>query len=431
LTCTKEGYTSWTKEIEVHSGVSTEFWNIILFPIDSRQVKSFDSISVDQYFISPREENEIIYFWQDEDKRYVSLLNVDSGESENVFETSEFDFIDADQQENIEWSSDNKRILIPFQKEGEKIYIIARIRKENLEDVINLNALFTQAMHEEFDIEKTATETKQLASKTSNGISFKKVRWMFDKNDELVLLTKDKTLHYFDITRPDKTLVIDKNVSGFDFAGNRIYYSQLPNNIIWEIKNNDTETKRQITNVPIPESEDDFLRLTAYDQYRIAIETEDKKLYVHNEEKEKGETSMYDLGTSIKGVQFSDDGKKIAYWTSNEMWCLMLREWKVQPIREKGTRIFVTRFSQPIYNIQWMDNYENLLFSIGSSIKSAYIDTRWGVHITDVYSQDDDFENRSVIYNKADQNLYFASNNQENKKILNMMTLIDKGFFDF
>ena len=78
-----------------------------------------------------------------------------------------------------------------------------------------------------------------------------------------------------------------------------------------------------------------------------------------------------------------------------------------------------------------MDNYENLLFTIGSDIKSANIDTRWGVHITDVYKQERDFESRSVIYNKADQNLYFASSNQENKKILNTMTLIDKGFFDF
>src|SRR6056297_1754788 len=32
LECRKEGYTSWKKNISVHSGISTEFWNILLFP---------------------------------------------------------------------------------------------------------------------------------------------------------------------------------------------------------------------------------------------------------------------------------------------------------------------------------------------------------------------------------------------------------------
>ncbi|MBT7431959.1 PEGA domain-containing protein, partial [bacterium] len=32
IACKKEGYTSWSKTINVHSGISTEFWNILLLP---------------------------------------------------------------------------------------------------------------------------------------------------------------------------------------------------------------------------------------------------------------------------------------------------------------------------------------------------------------------------------------------------------------
>lgn len=436
VTCKKDGYTAWSKEVEVHSGISTEFWNIILFPVEGREISTFrPTETLDQFFISPREDTEIVYFSHNENKRYVSLLNTKDNSSEIIFETDQLNFVDPGKEENIEWSSDNKRILIPFQKDNELVYIIARIKKENLQDIINLNELFSKAKNSNMPDETTAQKQKTGANQKevmkSTNVSFRKARWMFDKNDELVILTKDNELFYFDITNPEEKLLIDKQVNGFDFAGNRIYYSQLPNNIVWEIKNNEIATKRQITNVPIPENASEFLRLTVYDQYRIAIETANEHLYVYNEDKEDGKTSMYDLGTDIKGLQFSDDGKKIAYWTTNEIWCIFLREWKVQPTREKDDKIFITRFSRPIKNIQWMDDYENLLFTINGSVKSINIDTRWGTNTTDVYEQESSFEDRAVIYNKNNQTLYFTAQTNEGKRDFNSMLLIDRGFFGF
>ena len=130
----------------------------------------------------------------------------------------------------------------------------------------------------------------------------------------------------------------------------------------------------------------------------------------------------------VKGVQFSNDGKKLLYWTTNEIWSSMLRQWKVQPIRQKGDKIFITRFSAPVRNVQWMDDYENVLFSVGSSIKSANIDTRWGTHIVDVHKTAGALSDRDMIYNKQNQLLFTRVSDNDGQR-LETMLLIDKGFF--
>ncbi len=422
IQCKKDGYTSWTKNVEVHSGISTEFWNILLFPIANREISQYSTKQIDQYFISPRVENEIVFFTSQDNQQAVSLLNIDSNEIDEIFSTEELSFLSPELRENIEWSSDNKRILIPFADGSQKVFIIARIKKENLQDIINLNELFNKKVAEE---ESSLLKTEKTIEQD---VEFETVRWMFDKNDELVVLTTNHELYYIDINKPEEKILIETQVSGFDFAGNRIYYTQLPNNIVWEIKDNKVDTKRQITNLPIMTEDDSFITLTVYDQYRLAIETSKDELFVFNEEKEKGETTMDKLGSGIKGVQFSNDGKKLLYWTVNEIWSLMLREWKVQPIRQKGDKIFITRFSTAVQNVQWMDDYENILFSVGASIKSANIDTRWGTHIVDVHKTASDLSDRDMVYDKQNQLLFTRVDRGDGQR-LETMLLIDKGFF--
>ncbi len=447
--CEKDGYTSWTKNIEVHSGISTEMWNILLFPVDNMEVKQFSPKNATQFFLSPRDKNEVVFFSKDNNKNIVSVFDAGENKHEQIYQTDSFDFIPPEEKENIEWSSDEKRILIPFQKDGEKVFIIARIKKEDLKDIIDLNSVFAEEIERREKQKAPGTplvparsqqEQKEVGelepgnigsspdSDVNSAKQFKKVRWMFDKNDELVILNKDHELYYIYIEKPEEMILIDDQVSGFDFAGNRIYYTQLPNNIVWEIKNNDIGTKHQITNTAITSEKNDFVELIAYDQYRMAIITQERDLYVYNHEKEKAEISMNKIINGARDMQFSDDGKKLLYWTTNEIWCLMLREWKVQPIREKGAKLFITRLSQPIKNVQWMDNYENLLFSVGRTIKSASLDTRSHAHIVDVMTLEDDIGEREMFYNKASQRLFMITKQNENNTLQSALLINKTGF---
>ncbi len=405
LKCKKPGYTSWEKNIQVHSGISTEFWNIVLLPEEDQDLQTYTTEPIKQFFLSPRENEEIVFFSEKENEQEIYLLDIKNNKQQKIFSTSEYTFIDAEKEENIEWSTDNKRILIPFlDKKENKNYVIAKIKKDETKDALNLHKLFN----------KNENEKK----------NFKQVRWMFDRTDELVILTTDHKLYYFDLSTPENKILLDEQVSSFDFAGNRIYYSQLPNNFIWEIKNNDINTKKQITHKAIDSNPDLFNKLIVYDEYRIALINDKKELFVFNEEKEKGEVAVEKIYDNVQGIQLSDDGKKLLFWTDNEIWVLMLRKWEVQPLRQKGEKILITRFSQPIKNIQWMNNYENIIFSVDSYIKSAEIDLRDHVNVINVKNLENNLGNRDIFYNKDNQMLIF-----KNKKQLNSLILIDKKGF--
>jgi len=200
---------------------------------------------------------------------------------------------------------------------------------------------------------------------------------------------------------------------------------------VWEIKNDNIDSKKQITNSPVPIEGSDFITLIAYDQYRIALITGQNELYVYNNEKEEGEVSLEKIMDNASDIQFSDDGKKLLYWSSNEIWCLMLRKWEVQPLRKKGDRIFITRLSSPVSNVQWIEDYENIVFSNNSYIKSASIDNRHHTNIVDVLDLGYTIEDRDLIYSKSTQNAFYL-NHQENKNVLQSVLLIDKaGFLGF
>lgn len=405
LRCEKEGYTTWEKNIEVHSGVSTEFWNVLLYSNDSAETVQYNTPSIQQFFLSPRENNELVFFSKENDLNKVSLLDIESNQYEDIYATADLKFIDPKEEENVEWSSDNEQILIPLTDVAKKTYIIARIKKDQLNNVTNLNDVFDK-----------------------KDVMIEKVRWMFDKNDELVILTSDHKLYYFYLDAPERTVLLDENVSAFNFAGNRIYYTQLPNNLVWEIKGDDSSTKRQITNISVASEKEEFIDLIVYDEYRMALINNKKRLFVYNEEKEKGEKFMNEISADVESIQFSNDGKKLLYWTNNEIWTLILRDWDVQPIRKKNDRIMTTRFSQPIKNVQWMENYENILFTAGNQLKSAELDSRDRINIVDVAASSYDLDSRDLFYNKNNQVVFFKNKVGESY-LLKSKLLLDRGGF--
>ncbi len=483
ITCKKEGYTSWSKTINVHSGISTEFWNILLFPLESLEKNDFAVENVKQFFLSPRNHNEVVIFSEKDNTRTVSLLNTTDNSLKTIYETTELSFLSQDEKENVEWSSDNKSILIPFMSaDGEKTFIIAKIDRENLMDVIVLDDLFktdikndssviapTTNLTEEVDTTPVASETTKTTSSSlarektlktdpsttttkdstknidleegieptisssnlnSEEVKFKQVRWMFNKNNELVVLTKNHELIYINIEKPEEKILLEKQVGGFDFAGNRIYYFHLTDNSIWEIKNNDVSTKKQIASLLAITDKDSFVKMITYDQYRVAIITPDKKLFLFNYEKEKGEISIKELAGEIKDIQFSDDGKKLLYWSDNEIWYTILRDWDVQPIRKKGDHFLITRSSTPMYNVQWIEDYENILFSTGDTVKSSGIDVRDHIEIVNVQKEDGEIKDRDLIYDKNTQLLYSKRSTVENQPVnFHSSKIIDRGSF--
>lgn len=403
LVCSKEGYSSWEKDIEVHSGVSTEFWNVLLFPKEQEKkvISLKETGEAQQFFLSPN-KNELVLFSKNNEKIQIHLLKTKNNEFELIFENEEFNFIPKEEGLNVEWNTSDEKIILPvLNKEGLKKYLVAEVGLEKKNTFINLNDFFV-------------------------GENIYQARWMFDEENAIILLTEKNNLFYFNLEK-ETAILIAENVSGFDLAEYEIYFSQLPNNIIWKVKQSDLKNKKQVTNEPlILENERLFIKITAYDKYRIFVNAIEKS-FLHNEDDKKNLVSILKSTEKVTGVQFSNDGKKLLCWNNHEVWYYMLRDWETQPKRYFGDKITITRSAEPIKNVQWMDNYENIVLSTEYSVRSFEVDPRNYTNISDLIKTDNKIEDKNLIYNKDNQTLYFLNKNE----LISLLIINSSGFLGF
>src|SRR5665647_358763 len=114
LMITADGFQKWTKKAEVHSGVSSEFWNILLVRNYYAQ-KSFDTGEADKMFVSPTDK--LIAYTQPADNGLgVKILNIQSGLIGNTFNYTGWQFIEDSKKENIEWSPSGEYLSVPLKK---------------------------------------------------------------------------------------------------------------------------------------------------------------------------------------------------------------------------------------------------------------------------------------------------------------------------
>ena len=74
--------------------------------------------------------------------------------------------------------------------------------------------------------------------------------------------------------------------------------------------------------------------------------------------------------------QFSDDGKKLLFWSNNEISVMFLRKWEVQPYRDENEIQTIIRLSSPLKNVFWYRDYEHVFFSAKNKIKLIELDPR-------------------------------------------------------
>ncbi len=440
--CKKDGYTSWRKEIRVHSGLSVEFWNVILAPVPNQTLQTYSPQNIARFYLSPRNKNELVLYQKNNQEQIISLFNTKDGNSKTLYRTdqSSYDLI-PNKEENIEWSSNHKKIMIPIAKDGLKDYIIAEVKNSEQKN-FRLNTILQkiplEILTKTDSTQSTVQPTTSLSTKNSNPAtkqtpSFPRIyqaRWIFDSDSKIILLTENHHLLIADTKEPTKSILIDQNVNGFDLAGDHIYYTKITDKVIWDIKSNQPHKKKAIANINLPNTEEDFLKMIAYDEYRIALLTGKKKLYLLNNNEEKKEIFFQEIATDINGIQYSDDGKKMLYWSNNEIWVFMLRDWKVQPNRQENEKIFITRFSSGLKNVQWMQTFENILFTNKNLIKMSEIDNRDHINLVNIFQTNSPANENEFIYDKDTSILYFLdTTNNSTEPILQSITLMENNGF--
>lgn len=374
-------FQSWKKKIDVHSGVAAEFWNVLLVRnnYEKTDIANFDS---KKFFISPKNEF-IVYAKKTEQGIILEIFNIENEINEASFEIPDWQINDSS-LENIEWSPDGKFISVPVWKnldsDFETSYLIIDIENK---DVIDLGEI---------------TEKEKIRS----------VRWSSNDGSYLFFLS-DRELFRIDAKNKEDLNLISSNVSSFDISGDHIYYVNFDNNLLFKSNLDGKGEIIQLINSFPEEKCEPISKIIVYDDSRIIFLTEGKDLYIFNQ----GEHDEYfrKLDSNIIGASFSNDGKKLLFWSDNEISVYFVRDELSQPVQNENEMQNITRFSKPLRNIQWFSDYEHIIFSSENYVKIIEIDPRDKINCMDIFSTK--INDSHIVYNEYAEKIYFTDSKDE------------------
>jgi len=389
MTISADGYQTWSKKAEVHSGLASEFWNVLL--VKNNYTKTdYNTGGIGKFFISPKSKY-IIYTQNSAGDLTTDILDIKSKQIANTFTFPGWKFISDARKENIEWSPNEDYISVPVAR------TISRSTSPQLKSMPTIET--TQYAY--FILDPVTNKSFNLNDQLKNNdISY--VRWD-PKDKNYLFYLNNNILYRANVNNASDITQIAQDVSSFDLSKTNVYYSVMPHELVYKANLDGSGSRDQITS-DFPDDITKNFRLIVYDDIRIAFLTQNKDLYIFN----AGEFDTYSrkLGSDIEGIQFSDDGKKLLYWTNNAMSVYYLRDWNVQPTRSENSNEDITRYSDEIKNVQWSKDYEHVIFSIGSQMKIIELDPRDHRNCMDLPKTTSDTP--LIGYNHAQERLYFV-----------------------
>lgn len=395
-----DGYSIWEKNAEVHSGVSTEFWNVFLAP-NNLSPNELSADGAERYFPSPFGKN-IAYFKKNGSNLEIWSLDVKNNVPALIFSQSGLDFTN-DPLENIEWNSKEQLFIVPILKGEQKDFLLLDSAK--------------------------AQEPVFLSQSTAGLSEIDHARWNPGNQNEIYFtaFAKDsskKNLYRMDLSAKQPELILE-DIGAYDLSSNSIYYVRQ-NNIVYKT-NLDGRNEDQLIFTPINFSQSgEKIRLIAYDDSRQAIVSEIGELFVHNKGETTGDT-LKKIADDVKSIQFSNDGKKLLYWNDNEISVLYLRKWDVQPRRDENELQQIVRFSTPVKNVFWYRDYEHIFFTTQNVVKIIELDSRDHRAVDDVFRYNS--ENFSSSYDSANGIYYYMDDMSGTRKLFYLYIPEQTNFF--
>ena len=362
----KEGYFTWEKTLEAKEKEATEAKNIILIKKNPNLAALADGI--DQFFFSPDEKKMVLLEntrgnegnW--ELKLYDLKLNIKS----HLIKSSDIakggaDFIDLD------FSPDSKTILLKVGlKEKDSHYLI--------------------------DLENTPTN---LSALDFLGKNIEKIVFQPKGSKKLFFLNQGK-MGEADLSQRKTSTIPVGTILDFAVFDGGVYYLESTGHLYqtdfaFASKNKLNETSLSV----LPETKYEIKVLS--DSLFVK---EENKLYLLDAENKKF-NNLLDKNNFLK---ISPDSEKIVYASDFEIWILFLKEQLNQPQKKKGEKMFLTRFSEPIEDIFWLNSHY-LIFSIKGKIKIAEIDDRDRINIVDLA----EFKEPTMHFNQPSKKFYVLS----------------------
>ncbi|MCA9365211.1 MAG: hypothetical protein KC736_04940 [Candidatus Moranbacteria bacterium] len=352
----------WSKKITINSGVSTEFWNVLLVR-DLYTRTTYDVENVRRFFIAPQ-KSRLVTVGDSDQKLTLTLTNHDTQESQQLFSTNDYHFV-SDIQKNIEWSPQAHRMIVPVISTTETSGIASSLLSS------------TDAIDDYLVVTVDTGEYLSLRSLLGlpNFVPIENVRWHPKKRDVVYYLL-DNILYRASVGGSATAInVVATNVSAYDFSDDGLTYLDATTLILYHT--DDIESAQepiQITTAQ-PDLSDSSYRLISYDKDRATLLNDSGTLYLFNRSPKNG-VFFEKIADNVVGTHFSNDGKKLLYWNENEIFAYFTRDWDTQPSRSEGEHIAITRFAQKLRSVQWSVSYEQVIFVVGNEVKVIELDNR-------------------------------------------------------
>lgn len=364
LEITAPDFHPWSKKIEVHSGVATEFWNILLTRKSYEKTTYPVTANIEKFFTSPG--NRFLATTQTENEDLIiEIFDIEEESISDSFALEKSSFFDDDiEKENIEWSPKEEYLSIPTTLRPQ----------DNPLQQQKSQALSPEDSFRTYHI--IDLENKQVVNLNEflDKKNIRRFRWDPQEKGFFFFL-ENNTLFRGNLSDQNSLQMIAQDIATYDLSASFVYFLQQPNNLVFRVALNNPVEKTQITSTfPEGESTHDIKTMIVYDESRIAFLDQNHSLFLYNE----SGAGVYfkKIGSAVKEMHYSDDGKKLLFWTENEISVFFTRDWAVQPIRKENELTNITRYSEPITNVQWYRDYEHVIFSTGKYIKIIELDPR-------------------------------------------------------
>lgn len=393
------GYQSWSKDIVVRSGLSDEFWNIVLPRQHYETLPYPGTENFTRYFQSP---NPTIFAGIQERDHAVSIIIRDTDKTEGTLLYSRPDTSFAlEKNENLEWSTAGDHIVFPVLIDHQRHIIVVNTETLEVRDV----------------------------SVELNQFSLMRPRWNPSVRDSL-LYRSDGKLYRLDISSTQDTplqpIQLAEQITTYDISGSNIFIANSSNGYIYRFGADETIPDLQSVANVTPQNLLPGTTLIVYDTYRIALLSADGALVFYNASLD--EQPIRTLAEhDIRGAQFSDDGKKLLFFSDHEISVYFIQEWEVQPKRDIDSVWQISRFADPISSIQWTKDYEHVLYLKGSQVFVTELDNRDHRNINTLI----EFQKTPLqILSRVGANqIFFVSDDKTSPELVSILFPEFNGFF--
>jgi len=392
----KEGYSTWTKNLEISAKLVTEAKNIILFPTPpgvveiKKDIKKF-SFSPSGKFIALVEEDKI---------PIITLHNKENNKNKLIFKASR-NLINSNIT-NIQWDKDSTKLIFSLEGASYKKWMMVDITEDqpnalSLSEEINAGKTFkkyTRGLYKPL-IDKlawskskpsaiffTVQETNPLRNRLSTDI-------LFSYNTKNKKLSEPLAYDVLEYAQDDKKI---------------FYISSVLRNL--NFLDLDAANIKQISFNPLGSSNNNIEKILV-DGEKILVMVNDSPKITKSVYNYRKETQSFEkISGNIKNVTLSYDNKKVLLLNNQKIKVYWLEDVHVQPFRDKGDVESIYEPDDAILSAAWFtkDN-EHIIFSTNSGVKVIELDGRdkRNIHVLS------DRAAKDIHYDKDSKNIYILS----------------------